>query len=90
MRKDSVTVNWTATRPVSPCLRILNFGVVVRLRRVVGGDSVATVAAIANANSATVQVAAAKGQINTFEVTIDAQAFSPNPISLSADKTINL
>ncbi len=89
-QKDSVTVNWTATQPVSPCLRILNFGVVVRLKRVVGGDSVGSSSAGANANSATVQLAAGKGQINSFEVTIDAQAFSPNPINLSADKTINL
>ena len=50
----------------------------------------AAVAASANANSATVQLTGGKGQINTFEITIDAQAFSPNPISLSADKTINL
>ena len=56
----------------------------------VEGDSVATVSAAVNANSATVQLTGRKGQINTFEVTIDAQAFSPNPISLSADKTINL
>ena len=89
-QKDSVTVNWTATQPVSPCLRIINFGVVVRLRRVVAGDTVATVGTGANANSATVQLTAGKGQINTFEVTVEAQAFSTNPISLSADKTINL
>src|SRR5438552_12940064 len=89
-QKDSVTVNWTGTQPVSPCLRIINFGVVVRLRRVVAGDTVATVGTGANANSATVQLTAGKGQINTFEVTVEAQSFSTNPISLSADKTINL
>ena len=50
----------------------------------------ATASAAVNANLPTVQLTGRKGQINTFEVTIDAQAFSPDPISLSADKTINL
>src|SRR6266508_2806036 len=81
-QKDSVTVNWSATQPVSPCLRIINFGVVVRLKRVVGADSVGSSSARSNANSATVQLTGGKGQINTFEVTIDAQAFSPSPLNL--------
>jgi hypothetical protein len=89
-QKDSVTVNWNTVQSVSPCLRILNFGVVVRLKRgVVGGDSVGSVSAGANANSATIQVSGGKGQVSAFEVTVEAQAFSPNPLNLLADKTIN-
>ena len=89
-QKDSVTVTWTATQPVSPCLRILNFAVVVRLKRIVGGESAGSSSTDSNANSATVQVSGGKGQINNFEVVVNALAFSSNPINLSAGKTINL
>jgi len=89
-QKDSITINWNTVQSVSPCLRILNFGVVVRLKRLVGTDSVGTVSAAANANSATLLVSGGKGQLNSFEITVTAQAFSPNPLNLAADKTINL
>ena len=88
-QKDSVAVSWTATQPVSPCLRILNFGVVVRLRRSLGAESVGSSAVDSNANAVTVQLGGGKGELNHFEVIVNVLLFS-SLINLSADKTINL